>query len=1528
MQNARLQLDDLLPWYPDQDDPLFQTWITGFEEFSNLASTQKEAIPRRGEPFKHQELIARFMLVYDRLYAMHRTGTGKTCASIQAAQKIKKNNANDMDYVKSKILDDEKLDEIRNALDISNLLLRSPKSNIMRVLILVKGETLEVQFKHEIICKCTGGEYETEQIKNAPTATAQRKNATNAVKHYYEITRYKTFTNSLKELNDSQIEERYSDTFIILDEIQTLRNNIEKESNKKQKREAKFKDTYDQLKRLLRVAKRIKVLILSATPMVNEPRELALIMNLLYLTGHDEMDIMANYSSDEWDLDRIEPYLRGRISYVRELDTGAIPEYIGTQIPNYYEILALAPMSEFQANSYRAIGQNSFYTKAREASIFVFPDSGMTTASLKRYIEATPKVVVDVIKEGNNRTREESRLQTLDEAKDEVVRGDGPYTPTQEFLSYIRHREPVGGKSLSLLSRKYQNIIDICSQAINKSCFVFADFVTGPGSIALAMCFESQGFDRFFETAPVFVKSDNENIILPSYCESEDHENLRLRSDFVPKTRYALLTGNTSQQMAQNILKTFNSYENRHGELIRVLIGSVKIREGLNLSNVQVIQLVGGGWNQAVTYQAISRGIRSTSHVYLIYEIQDKIIEISVNTIYLTSLDIINIENIRTDPSTISLKNSIVDIYTKIRETYVRMAGHSKLSLRNIDREKIKVNLREIVKLINSYLNIIESENKSLYQREYDSLKFNFMGINCFKPIDNASANQIKNIGNGLLKLVRNIKDINMVFKDEDQASIDTINQIVALLNTGGQDQASSQRLANLLRDKIKNILQLSEDYLQSLTKSQISENQQNYTKSMTILEGYQSPDDATISIQVYKHASVFDIRNSEGVLDIEVRHGENGLESGPALNTVDIKFYQDSERKDRKNRKVERYMKQIAIDGQIHKNRNIRDDPSLNNTPVCDYQNCEYNFYDPSPKTIYRYRSEAIGWQKIYSRAVIKSGSIHVYDGFNWTPLALDNANIGALTDRQQPNIYQSNSLKELDNMNITLLPGDLLIGGGELAIDYTNYDNIYAKEDIERTTEEIIKKLQENTRITYPVLFKEIPDSLPTTKPRYILESLVDIIDNKKTVRNRYGVINYVNEENGSIFSQPEYPDMPFYKPNQIGLDYYTKHFHGIESMSLEDILNEEDAQSQQDILRRFTYMPKDMKFHQALNELNTVSRATLLEEAIDSYIYNEIDNNQALAQTVSIILNKFGNLFYYIQNPLNGQEKYRVVNSQRGVIGRGRRPNPNKKIKIQLFDQEKDSDGINWVNYLTHNGIKYYLTTITNTVNNKPTPGTYYKEVNDNTKYIVNGPIQDQNGTAVIIHNIYTMNESTTKANMAKRLTRANGRLRIFSIADRKWRDIQKSETVVYSAITQLEITKKFDIFNNIPVYGLYTPDNVFRLVRSLPGQNIHDSLVRICTTLKNYELAWAIINLDIDPDIEFEPLTSQETPQIIDRYLYDNLQGKVVMGNPIDVSTLNPKEKHIYYRIIRGSIKIGDLCNKIQTIIQRKGYVIYF
>lgn len=70
----------------------------------------------------------------------------------------------------------------------------------------------------------------------------------------------------------------------------------------------------------------------------------------------------------------------------------------------------------------------------------------------------------------------------------------------------------------------------------------------------------------------------------------------------------------TVDELTDTINYIFNSEENKYGELIKVLVGTSKSKEGLDLRNVRQVYIMDPWWNMVSPEQAMGRAIRYLSH--------------------------------------------------------------------------------------------------------------------------------------------------------------------------------------------------------------------------------------------------------------------------------------------------------------------------------------------------------------------------------------------------------------------------------------------------------------------------------------------------------------------------------------------------------------------------------------------------------------------------------------------------------------------------------------------------------------------------------------------------------------------------------------------------------------------------------------------------------------------------------------------------------------------------------------------------
>jgi len=603
--DANIQLADLLADYVSTDTAEIQRIVSGKKEFAELASGITEQVPKPGTYYKHQRFILRYMMMADRLLMVHDPGTGKTCSTVAVTEHFRR-------------------------------LYEAGKTRYKRAYILTKGKSTKLDIKNQIICKCTAGTYLTPMVVNATKEASRKSNITRELSKWYEIDTYRKFINSIikpttktkrregekthtitKEhppLTEEEIIRRFSDTIIFVDEVHNLRgdNNMDlnlvgdedEEEIDRRKTEAEIMNkVYRVLFDIFHKVPRCKVILASATPMINSVAEIGPIMNLILpldLQFRPDFDFI-NATTEE-----LEPYFRGRVSYVRGLDTGAVPVYEGQRIDATYEykgqevqlqtIVYDTHMQGIQAYGYKQASEatrSDFHSAERQATCFVFPDGSY----------------------GGNFPR--ARKSTVASGIGKYIQSPAPdrYVIGPEIRPYISNLE-----NLQQLSSKYAAIIQLVSAEDRGTVFCYSDFMTGSGAIMLGMCFEAMGFQRYDETQSMFTVTGTTS--LPPVCSGGEGPTRAPRISKAP--RYALLTSESSDAKQHSMMEAFNSPENLHGEYIKVLIGSPVTRDGINLSHVVQVHIITPAWHQSGMYQALSRALRATSHVHLIEEAQQR----------------------------------------------------------------------------------------------------------------------------------------------------------------------------------------------------------------------------------------------------------------------------------------------------------------------------------------------------------------------------------------------------------------------------------------------------------------------------------------------------------------------------------------------------------------------------------------------------------------------------------------------------------------------------------------------------------------------------------------------------------------------------------------------------------------------------------------------------------------------------------------------------------------------------------------
>lgn len=513
-----LELSDMIANYNSIFTPDIQTEIGSKREFAELASSFTEK-PIPGHYFRHQRFVHRFMTEYQSLLSISEPGTGKSLEVIPFFMMCLR------EHEKSKI---------------DPLSANEKIANIKQVYILVNGPTQKEELIKQIVCKGSEGQFITPLVLRSTKQSIQKRHISIALKaagitiityeKFYRNLAKRPYSDDNRNLNLVEIVKLFSDTFFWLDEVHNITYDPKSQRNYKMKT-----DIYNTIHTVLHVALRIKYILTTATPMINNENELGPLLNLLlpmngmvpegfdYISAPekdirtffpglrdrsiDEIRRMSIIELDEWFVGQIpstfnfrdataeelEPYLRGRINYVRAADTGVDLTRVGLRSDvdmsvngvsfRSQLVLYAHQMSDFQTEAYLRAqqqsrgtsgGRSSPFISVREASNFVFPDGswggGATeedkikgqqqqTTTEQGDIIFTPAVASREGKIGFNKY---------------IIKNRDSYAAVGELYDKL-YGDDENMNNLRTMSCKFASVVDICLNGVSEEDLELVD---------------------------------------------------------------------------------------------------------------------------------------------------------------------------------------------------------------------------------------------------------------------------------------------------------------------------------------------------------------------------------------------------------------------------------------------------------------------------------------------------------------------------------------------------------------------------------------------------------------------------------------------------------------------------------------------------------------------------------------------------------------------------------------------------------------------------------------------------------------------------------------------------------------------------------------------------------------------------------------------------------------------------------------------------------------------------------------------
>ena len=419
--------------------------------------------------------------------------------------------------------------------------------------------------------------------------------------------------------------------------IKNVYNNISSKSGKR------AHVIYDYIQQEKKEDDNTRIILLSGTPAVNNPYELALIFNLLrpgsfpntesifnqmYISGTNFISLNEDYKN------MFQRRIMGLVSYYY----GATPDLYAEKIVHYKNMIMDKSFEEVYNHfeeieeqreklqrklSKGKVGQQSstYSAYTRQACNFVFPHISDKINGEMRPRPGNFRITekeAQVLDEGKNDKKEENIKNK--EAKNEYIKAVEKYIKAlNKFWNDKNDSDKI----------KKHTILDDIKNYIQKYKGKFEDFQKNEKK-------KSSLYESMYSCSPKMIaiglrsiKSKGPVLVYSNYVLMEGLEILKIYLSFMgfvnfadestdtknDNYRYVEYHGGIKDRSQRTKNKnTFNLKENKYGKLIKIIMISPAGSEGINLANVRQVHIMEPFWNEVRIDQIIGRAIRQCSH--------------------------------------------------------------------------------------------------------------------------------------------------------------------------------------------------------------------------------------------------------------------------------------------------------------------------------------------------------------------------------------------------------------------------------------------------------------------------------------------------------------------------------------------------------------------------------------------------------------------------------------------------------------------------------------------------------------------------------------------------------------------------------------------------------------------------------------------------------------------------------------------------------------------------------------------------
>ena len=564
------------------------------------------------EPREQQAIIPNLInpnTPYKGVILMHGVGSGKTMTAIRVAEQFKE----------------------------------QIKKYNTKIYVLVPGPNTRENFKKELI-QTTGETY----LKNKETLNQmtqqevdfEKKSAIYSALQYYKILSYKTFYKKVlgekivekKVVGDNKIKASYRkntegdfEREIVIDRITNMNNTIlivDEAHN------ISGNEYGEALKKIIKESENLRVILLTATPMINLADEIVDLLNFIRPLD-DQVQRDKIFTSDKNYQMKIKP---NGIEYLKEKARGYISFYRGS-IPYTFaerkeegvipDGMLFTPvikclMDDFQYETYNETTKNFDDTLDRASSAaanFVFPGLNKDNSNLQGYYSNDGLNII--ISQLNNNG---SKLRSLINKK--LFKGKLSQGEEENFI-YEKDKNITGLilnlKYIKRFSTKFYTLINNLNSLINENigtAFIYSNLVKAGGMELFSESLIQNGYLEYQDDNNYDIK--DETIDYKTGLSFVEFKKKKL-SNFKPAT-FILVTGGVEEaeelpEIKQKLIQdVFNNQDNIDGKNIKFILGSRVMNEGVTLKNVKEVHIIDVFFNIPKAEQVIGRAIRMCVH--------------------------------------------------------------------------------------------------------------------------------------------------------------------------------------------------------------------------------------------------------------------------------------------------------------------------------------------------------------------------------------------------------------------------------------------------------------------------------------------------------------------------------------------------------------------------------------------------------------------------------------------------------------------------------------------------------------------------------------------------------------------------------------------------------------------------------------------------------------------------------------------------------------------------------------------------